>query len=447
MTSVHAGSSRWHAKCSSTIPAIVATVAVAVLLTVATPLRAAEYVVHISVDGLHPTYLQTQIDAGFAPNFKRFQEEGAWTNNARTDFTHTITLPNHATMLTGRPVSVPAGMTGRVNHGYTDNGVPPATETLHNFTNPDWYKASTFDVVHGAGLSTALYASKTKFVIFNQSYNGMPGTTHADTEDEIDVFANPENSMVMQSQLLAGLGSNHFEYTFVHYADTDDAGHSTGWGSESYINAIRRVDTYLGELFDLIEDEVNNPLMAGQTAIVLSSDHGGSNMAHGNATNPEHFTIPFYVWGAGVAQGDLYALNEGSRVDPLAAQLSYTAASQPIRNGDGGNLALSLLGLGPIPGSMINDEQDLRVALPGDFNLDNRVDASDYIAWRKGIGTDSTTAQYDLWRAAFGKTLNSAGGGSLSVPEPSRLVIIAAAFAFGFLTGRGHFWPASSRRV
>ena len=41
---------------------------------------------------LRPSYLQTQINAGNAPNFKRFQDEGAWTNNARTDYTHT----NHA---------------------------------------------------------------------------------------------------------------------------------------------------------------------------------------------------------------------------------------------------------------------------------------------------------------------------------------------------------------
>ena len=394
--------------------------------------RAADFVVHVSVDGLRPDYLQTIINAGNAPNFKRFQEEGAWTNNARTDFTHTNTLPNHTTMLTGRPVSLPTGLPAQTQHGYTVNVDPPATQTLHNFTSTYWYKASTFDVVHDAGYTTALYASKNKFVIYEQSYNAANGAPHANGSDKIDTFYGPESTASMQSQMLSGLAANHFKYTFLHYADLDDAGHSAGWGSVTYTNAVTTVDSYLGQLFNLVETDAT---LAGRTAIVLSADHGGTGTGHSTADVAANYTIPFYAWGVGVGQGDLYSFNSDTRSNPGTSRPNYLASGQPIRNGDGGNLALDLLGLGPIPGSLINTAQNLRLTAPGDFNADNTVDAADYVTWRNGLGTFYTAADYDLWRSRFGQSVGSGNAMDdvVGVPEPGAalLVVIVAVFGFG----------------
>jgi hypothetical protein len=74
---------------------------------------------------------------------------------------------------------------------------------------------------------------------------------------------------------------------------------------------------------------------------------------------------------------------------------------------------------------------------PGDFNNDGDVDAADYAVWRKGIGTNFTQNDYDVWRAHFGQTVGSGAASSdansplCSVPEPSTvmLLILAAASA------------------
>jgi hypothetical protein len=399
------------------------------------PVHAADYVIHISVDGLRPDYLQSVINAGNAPNFKRFQDEGLWTNNARTDYTHTITLPNHTSMITGRPVSLPAGAPAMTQHGYTSNSDPPATDTVHNFTAPDWYKASTFDVAHDAGLATALYASKSKFILYEHSYNAANGAPHPNGSDKIDVFANPEVTETMQSQLLASLAANHFNYTFIHYADPDDYGHSVGWGTPTWNTAVMAVDGYLGQLFNLITTDAT---LAGRTAIVLSADHGGAGTGHSNATLATSYTIPFYAWGAGVAHGDFYALNAGVRTNPGTTRPDYNAAGQPIRNGDGGNLALALLGLGAIPGSFINDDQSLRVAAPGDFNGDSAVDGADLATWRNNVGATSGASSFDgdadgdhdvdgsdflVWQRQWNGGMAAAPAGG-SVPEPEAVVTL-----------------------
>jgi hypothetical protein len=121
------------------------------VLLAATAVQAADYVIHICVDGLNAAMMQELIDAGFAPNFKRFQDEGVWTANARTDFTHTNTLPNHTSMFTGRPVTQPEGMSETIHHGWATNKAPTRGNTLHTEGNPKLkYIASVFDVVHDA---------------------------------------------------------------------------------------------------------------------------------------------------------------------------------------------------------------------------------------------------------------------------------------------------------
>jgi hypothetical protein len=87
--------------------------------------------------------------------------------------------------------------------------------------------------------------------------------------------------------------------------------------------------------------------------------------------------------------------------------------------------------------------------LPGDYNDDDKVDAADYVVFRKNEGTMNTlpndpdggtigAAQYNTWRSNFGAMVGGGGGlGSAAVPEPATAaLLIAAVVAFGIARRR-----------
>ncbi len=81
--------------------------------------------------------------------------------------------------------------------------------------------------------------------------------------------------------------------------------------------------------------------------------------------------------------------------------------------------------------------------LAGDFNLDDIVDARDYVVWRANLNKTLTQSNYTQWRANFGKTITNrptaagadydvgAGLTVVSIPEPSITLIALSTFFFG----------------
>jgi hypothetical protein len=72
-------------------------------------------------------------------------------------------------------------------------------------------------------------------------------------------------------------------------------------------------------------------------------------------------------------------------------------------------------------------------AVPGDFNGDGRVDAADYVAWRKDpAGHGGNPAGYQMWRQNFGKGTSGSGTGfdtTSAIPEPASLLLIVLGVA------------------
>jgi hypothetical protein len=347
---------------------------------------APSYVIEISVDGLGSTYLQNLVNNSRVPNMSRLLAQGASTFNARNDFDSTETLQNHVSMMTARGV-FEGNYTAQTTtgHFWDVNGELGSTTIAAKRANR--YVASVFDVAHDNGLSTGLFATKSKFNLFNTSYNnnnGAPDTTGPDNgRNKIDnVVATDYDSTTMMSAYTAAMtGDSPLNYSFVHFYEPDSAGHSSGWGSAAYNAAVTTVDGYLGTILSWVDNPAS--LLHNKTTIIFTADHGGSGTNHGVAFFPLNYTIPFVAWGAGVAAGDLYAMNNGIRWDPNTAQILYSAANRPIRNSDGANLALDLLGLGAIPGSTINADQSLLVPEPSSILLLLIAASAILVCWRR----------------------------------------------------------------
>lgn len=328
-----------------------------------TPFR---HVLVVSVDGLRPDAIDGPED-GPLPGFRRLLS-GPHTLQARADADMTITLPNHVSMVTGRPVGGPMG------HGWSENGDPPAPQhggTLHKRRGA--YVASMFDVAHDNGAATAVIATKSKFGLIAQSYDGddgAPDTVGADDgRSKVDCFACARTSRMARELAVAWLRSQPGRsLSLLHFGAADGAGHAKGWDmatGSAYRAAVAEVDSEIDALLRAIDAD---PALRGAVAVVFTSDHGGGVpfITHSEARAPENYTVPFAVWlGRDLPPAELVALNADRRaVLARDAVAGNDLTPQPIRNAEAGNVALQLLGLPAIPGSVANARQDLLLAEP-----------------------------------------------------------------------------------
>jgi hypothetical protein len=321
-------------------------------------LLAVDHVVQISVDGLASRWLEPLLDeVDRLPSFQRLMREGTFTTNARTDFSITNTLPNHTSMLTGRPSLPPLGQPRAVAHNWTSNSDPAEGVTLHN-NHPDVdYIVSVLDLVHDRGGQTGLFTGKSKFSLFDVSYDADHGAPDNDAtagdngSDKLDLYHLQTDSQQLVDEFAVELQQNPFAYSLLHLIDADSAGHQFGWGSEEWDAAIERIDGYLGKVIQTIEA---TPALNGQTAILITADHGGNGFGHDNPGQIDNYRIPFFLWGPQVPAGaDVYDLFSAVLADPGATRPDYNASPAPIRNGDSANVALALLGDPPIPDSWL----------------------------------------------------------------------------------------------
>lgn len=223
-----------------------------------------QHVFIISFDGGKPEVMQQSR----MPTLEAMLAQGAGTWNARTVFP-SITLVAHSSMLTGV--------------------APSRHKVLWN----DWIEAkglvrvpTIFALAKQNGLTTAMFAGKEKF-------------RHLDVPGTLDRFAIPSYDAKAVAQAAAAyILAKRPNLCFIHFANTDGAGHRYGWGSPEQKLAFAQEDMAL----HTVTEAIRKAGIAATSVLILSADHGGHDKSHGSAS-PEDMVIPWITWGAGVRRG------------------------------------------------------------------------------------------------------------------------------------------------
>jgi hypothetical protein len=319
----------------------------------------ANAVLLVSIDGLAARHVETGLEKKTLPTFARLLSEGAGTLNARCESRISVTIPNHTSMISGRPAVEVPGYPKETSHLVLYNYDPGGTATVHDENPALGYVTSVFDEVHDRGGRTLLYSSKDKFELYHRSYSAPYARKDPyppdDGDDKIDDFRVIADSVDLFPKFI-----DHFRtaidahpagpnFALLHFRETDSAGHSFGWDSDEYTDALLLGDELLGVLLDTLSTDATFE----HTLLILTTDHGGTGMGHSNYKDSLVYRIPFIVWGPGVPGAvDLYDAALGSRSDPGTKRPLDEDELQPIRNGDAGNLALWLLGVPAIEGAL-----------------------------------------------------------------------------------------------
>jgi predicted AlkP superfamily pyrophosphatase or phosphodiesterase len=214
-------------------------------------------VVIISIDGLRPDSLSVER----TPTILDMAARGTACWQAQTIFPP-ITLPSHASMLTG---FLPA------QHGLTWGDYQPAKG---NSKVP-----TIFSIARAAGLRTAMVVGKDKL-----NHLKLDGSL-----DVYDLVSGGDDAVVNDAvvQVIAGA-----DLLLVHLPDVDVSGHSSGWMSDRYLQQVVEADQAVQRLLRAVPRHAT---------VILTADHGGLGPTHG-MDRVQDMTIPWIIVGPDVIE-------------------------------------------------------------------------------------------------------------------------------------------------
>lgn len=220
-----------------------------------------KHLVLFLIDGMRPDgMLQAE-----TPTIDHLMATGAHTLTAQT-VVPSATLPCHTSLFYGVKPE---------RHGITTNTWSPPVRPV----------PSLIEALYKNGLNTAMFYNWGEL-------RDMTPPGNINTSFFINTCYEPAGvgDTKLASLTANWLRDNQPNFAFVYFSYTDIAGHMFGWMSEEYIQGISNADRCVTTVLDVLAED---------TVIIVTSDHGGHAQTHGNDC-PEDVTIPFIISGQGI---------------------------------------------------------------------------------------------------------------------------------------------------
>ena len=226
----------------------------------------AKRVIVALMDGVRPDAIEKIAH----PFFTRLMEQGSYCMTGCT-VAPPRAFPAHISMFTSVPTE---------KHGIVTNDIRPFPENL----------AGLMQVLREAGKQTAAV------VIWEQLCSlGRPeDINRLDYCDarELENLSDQEAREVQSRWVDRAadiIRKEEFDFLFFQYEMADTVGHSCGWMSDAYLEAVSFTADCMERLYGALSPE---------DQFILLSDHGGHGFDHFQADAPEDMTIPVFCAGS-----------------------------------------------------------------------------------------------------------------------------------------------------
>ena len=212
------------------------------------------HVILIGIDGAGNFYKNTE-----TPNIKRLFNEGAGTDFCLTSLP-SISAECWGSMLIGVPPEV---------HGLTNEIVE-----RREYTNKE--HPTVFKLIR-EGRPDAVLAAFCNWCPINSGI----------VESDAGAFLTTGEDARLTERICAYIIKNKPDFLFVQFDSIDGAGHTYGYGTERYLEELKKADGYVGRIRSAVEEAG----IADDTLFIATADHGGFGQSHGGDTDKEKFVF------------------------------------------------------------------------------------------------------------------------------------------------------------